>query len=354
MIFSLFCQILFNPYIFYGALLPAIVAFGIKFKIKKARGKLDVTNEVDISGKLVVVTGASDGIGKVTAEQLAVRGAKVVMACRNLQKAQKVVDDIRSRTQNGELIIMHLDLSSLSSVRKFASDFTSKYGGPSSPGLSMLINNAGVANAVGIRSLTKDGFEEAFGVNHLAHFLLTNLLLPEIERAGALSTADNPARVIIVSSGVHVWGKLNFDDLMYEKTPLNEYLFPSKLYCNSKLANALFNVELARRLRAKKVKVTSNALDPGLVGTNFGKDHPRKFFVRNVIFPILSFFQMKSAREGAETTLHCALSKYLAYHSGEMYRDCQFWDYTQRPKLTEKDAALLWEKSEKFIKLTSA
>lgn len=194
-------------------------------------------------------------------------------------------------------IIMHLDLSSLSSVRKFASDFTSKYGGPSSPGLSMLINNAGVANAVGIRSLTKDGFEEAFGVNHLAHFLLTNLLLPEIERAGALSTADNPARVIIVSSGVHVWGKLNFDDLMYEKTPLNEYLFPSKLYCNSKLANALFNVELARRLRAKKVKVTSNALDPGLVGTNFGKDHPRKFFVRNVIFPILSFFQMKSARE---------------------------------------------------------
>ncbi|OXA55126.1 retinol dehydrogenase 12 [Folsomia candida] len=334
----------------YFAIIPALTLLAIRLTIRKLRGKVDITNEVDISGKTVIVTGASDGIGKVTAEEFAVRGARVILACRNLQKAERAVADIRMRTTNGEMIIMHLNLSSLSSVRQFASEFIQKYGG----GLSILVNNAGLVNPVGMRKLTEDGFEEAFGVNHLGHFLLTNLLLPELVKAGEKNPSD-PSRVVIVSSGAHSWGSLSLDDLMYEKTPLEDWKWISKLYCNSKLANNLFNLELAKKFRSDKVNVNCYALCPGFVDTNIGKenmaDNPPPFWVTHVLFPLLKLVMVKDAKEGAETTVYCSLSKYLTHHSGEMYRNCEFWDYSKRPKLSEKDATKLWEKSEKLVKL---
>ncbi|OXA58216.1 retinol dehydrogenase 12 [Folsomia candida] len=340
--------------LFYFAILPAAVLLGTKLIIKKLRGKVDPTNEVDIQGKTVIVTGASDGIGKVTAEEFAIRGARVIMACRNLQKAEKCVEDIRKKTSNGELIVMELDLSKLSSVRKFASEFLQKYGGDSNPGgLSILVNNAGIVNPLGVRKVTEDGFEETFGVNHLGHFLLTNLLLPEIEKAG--NKSSDPSRIVIVSSGAHNWGQLNFDDLMFEKTPFEDFKILPKLYCNSKLANNLFNLELAKKLRAKKVNVNCYALCPGFVLTNIETDAlretPPHWLILNVIRPILKFVMLKNAKEGTETTIYCSLSKYLTHHSGEMYRNSEFWDYSKRPKLSEKDAAKLWEMSEKLVKL---
>ncbi|OXA53739.1 retinol dehydrogenase 12 [Folsomia candida] len=336
--------------ILYFIIIPAFILLVIRFTIRKLRGKVDLTNEVDVSGKTVIVTGASDGIGKVTAEEFAVRGARVILACRNLQKAERAVADIRTRTTNGEMIIMHLDLSSLSSVRKFSSEFIEKYGG----GLSILVNNAGVLNAAGKRKLTEDGFEEAFGVNHLGHFLLTNLLLPELAKAGEKNLSE-PSRVVIVSSLAHTWGSLNFNDLMYEKTPLEDWRMMSKLYSNSKLANNLFNLELAKRLRSGKVNVNCYALCPGIVDTNIGKEdmmnNPPPVYVTKILFPIFKWVIMKDSKEGAETTMYCSLSKYLTHQSGEMYRNCEFWDYSKRPKLSEKDATKLWEMSEKLVKL---
>ncbi|OXA49537.1 retinol dehydrogenase 12 [Folsomia candida] len=335
----------------YFAIIPAIILIATRIIVKKLRGQVDPTNEVDVSGKTVIVTGASDGIGKATVEEFATRGARVILACRNVQKAEKVVDDIRSRTRNGELIIMHLNLSSLSSVRSFCADFIQKY--PSS--LSILVNNAGLINPVGVRNLTEDGFEETFGVNHLAHFLLTDLLLPELKKTGAQNPSE-PSRVVIVSSGVHNWGALQFHDLMYEKTPLDDWKFTPKLYCNSKLANNLFNLELAKRLRSEKnANVTCYALCPGIVTTNIGKEsaklraNPEPYLVKHVLFPVVKFAMGKNAKESAQTTMFCALSKHLSHHSGEMYRNCEFWDYSKRTKLSEEDAATLWEMSEKLV-----
>ncbi|OXA53858.1 retinol dehydrogenase 12-like [Folsomia candida] len=344
--FSCLTSCLWSTLLYY-AILPATFLFGARVIVRKLRGKVDPTNEVDIKGKTVIVTGASDGIGKATAEEFANRGARVILACRNLQKAEKVVQDIRSRTRNGELIIMHLDLSSLSSVRKFATEFIEKY--PSS--LSILVNNAGIINPVGVQKTTEDGFEETFAVNHLAHFLLTNLLLPELKKTGE-SNPTEASRIVIVSSGGHSWGSLNFHDLMYQKTPLNDFEFISKLYCNSKLANNLHNLELARRLRSEKANVNCYALCPGFVATNIGREngekHPMPFWATHIMFPLMRIVMGKDASEGAQTTVYCSLTKYLSHHSGEMYRNCEFWDYSKRPKLSEEDAAALWEKSEQL------
>lgn len=197
---------------------------------------------------------------------------------------------------------MELDLSKLSSVRKFASEFLLKYGGASNPaGLSILVNNAGIFNPYGVRKVTEDGFEETFGVNHLAHFLLTNLLLPEIEKAG--STTSNPGRIVTLSSLAHASGQLNFDDLMFHKTPFVDFRLFSKFYANSKLANNLFNLELAKRLRAKKVNVNSYALCPGTVVTNilteFRNEMPRDLYwlVFHVVGLLFITLSGKTAKE---------------------------------------------------------
>ncbi|OXA48727.1 retinol dehydrogenase 12 [Folsomia candida] len=343
--------LLCNALLLKFVIFPLLVAFGVKFLIKKLRGKIDPTNEIDISGKTVIVTGASDGIGKVTAEEFAVRGARVIMACRNVQKGEKCVEEIRSRTSNGQLIVMHLDLSKMSSVRKFVEEFAKN--NADHQGLSILVNNAGLRNPVGVLNITEDGFEEVLGVNHLGHFLLTNLLLPHLEKAGRVDEAQ-PSRIVTVSSGAHRFGQLNWHDLNFRKTPFVDWKFPPKLYGNSKLANCLFNVELAKKLRLKKMNVTCYALCPGVVNTDSAKQYvdanPPPLPIR-IVYRGIKFFMGKPLKEGTETTMYCSLSKYLTHHSGEMYRNCEFWDPSKRPKLSEEDAKLLWEESAKLVKL---
>lgn len=211
-------------------------------------------NIPDLTGKVAIVTGANSGIGFETAKALAEKGAKVILACRNLDKANLAAKEIRSMVRKAKLEIIQLDLADLASVRKFADTFKSKYGS-----LDLLINNAGIM----IPPLTKtaDGFEVQFGANHLGHFALTGLLSEVI-----LATPN--ARIVNVSSGAHRMGAgtIDFDNLNAEKG-----YQPANAYAQSKLANLLFTLELNSHLENIDSDVIATAAHPGWTVTGLQK-----------------------------------------------------------------------------------
>ena len=204
-----------------------------------------------MTGKTVLITGASAGIGKATASELAARGARVALLCRDAAKAERARAEIRARTPDAAVDVVPLDLRSLASVRACAKAVLDAY-----PRIDVLVNNAGVFPP-NLRK-TEDGFEEQIGVNHLGHYLLTNLLLERL-------AASAPARVVNVSSMMHAGGAIDFasfrDPARYDAMGA---------YRQSKLANILFSNELARRAGAKRI--TSNSLHPGGVATEIARD----------------------------------------------------------------------------------
>ena len=197
-----------------------------------------VSDLPDLTGRTAIVTGASSGIGQATARALTGAGARVVLAVRNVVKGRATAAAI-----GGQAEVRELDLASLDSVRTFAA----AWDGP----IDLLINNAGVSAPTLIR--TADGFESKLGVNHLGHFALTNLLLEHVT-----------GRVVTVASQAERYGRLDFDDLNWERRPYQ----PSRAYNDSKLANLLFTAELQRRLTAAGSPVRANAAHPGLVDTS--------------------------------------------------------------------------------------
>jgi NAD(P)-dependent dehydrogenase (short-subunit alcohol dehydrogenase family) len=204
----------------------------------------------DQTGRTAVGTGANSGLGLVTARELARAGARVVMACRNLDKGHAAVDAIRAAVPQAQLQLDELDLASLASVRSFVDRYNATH-----DGLDLLINNAGVMAAP--RRLTEDGFELHLGTNHLGHFALTNLLLPLME-------GREDARVVTLSSNAHKTVRgIAFDNLNGERR-----YFRWNAYGQSKLANLLFALELDRRLRAQGSTVKSLAAHPGYSATN--------------------------------------------------------------------------------------
>jgi NAD(P)-dependent dehydrogenase (short-subunit alcohol dehydrogenase family) len=210
----------------------------------------DAQDIPDQTGRIAVVTGANSGLGLVTARELARKGARVVMACRNLDKGHAAVDAIRSEVPDAQLQLDELDLASLASVRAFAERFKATH-----DGLDLLINNAGVMAAP--RRHTADGFELHLGTNHLGHFVLTNELLPLLE-------GRDDARVVTLSSNAHKTVRgIAFDNLNGDRR-----YFRWNAYGQSKLANLLFALELDRRLRAKGSTVKSLAAHPGYSATN--------------------------------------------------------------------------------------
>lgn len=202
-----------------------------------------------MQGKVCLITGGTNGIGKSTAHELARMGATVVIVGRDAQKTSRVVEEIRQASGNNSVDSLLADLSSRQEVRRLANEFESKY-----PRLHVLLNNAG--GVFMRRQLSVDGIETTFALNHLAPFLLTNLLLERL-------IASAPARIVNVSSGAHTSGKIEFDNLQGERD------YGPRAYGNSKLATILFTMELARRLEG--TGVTANALHPGFVSTGFGK-----------------------------------------------------------------------------------
>lgn len=203
-------------------------------------GQYDKDTRID--GKVVIITGANSGIGKETAIDLAKRGGKIYIACRDKKRGEDAMKEIKEKSESDEIYFLKLDLASIDSIKNFSEEFLNL-----ETNLHILINNAGVMACP--RSFTKDGFEMHFGTNHLGHFLLTNLLL-DILKASA------PSRVVVVSSLFHIVGKIRKNDLFGET-----FYFRWFAYASSKLANILFTRELAKRLAG--TGVTANSLHPG-------------------------------------------------------------------------------------------
>ncbi len=203
----------------------------------------------DLSGKTVVVTGANSGIGLQAARGFAAKNARVIMACRNMDKGRAAQAHIQAEIPHATLELHQLDLSDLSSVRRFAETFRTAHAS-----LDLLVNNAGVMALPLAR--TAEGFEMQIGTNHLGHFALTSLLWPRL-------VAARPARIVVVGSIAHFFGSIRFHDLNWEKSYSR---WPA--YCQSKLANMLFAKELARRAELASVGVTTVACHPGYASTN--------------------------------------------------------------------------------------
>jgi len=277
-----------------------------------------------MDGKVVLITGATSGIGRCTAKALAGMGARVVILGRDAKKGNELLADITKTTGNNSLEYILCDLASLDDVRKAALDFRSRY-----QRLDVLINNAGGIN--GKRKTTADGFEYTFGVNHLAHFLLIDLLLDKLK-------ASAPSRVVVTSSSAHSMGHIEFDDLMAER----HYRF-LKVYSKSKLANALFTFELARRLEGSGV--SANCFNPGATRSNFIKGMGR---IGGAVAPLVGVF-MHSVEKGAETQIYLASSSEVEGITGKYFSKKK----VKEPSAESKDVAVakrLWEVSEELIK----
>jgi NAD(P)-dependent dehydrogenase (short-subunit alcohol dehydrogenase family) len=212
----------------------------------------------NLTGKTAIVTGSTAGLGFVAATELAAHGASVTLAVRDVARGEHVARVIAEAYPKADMSVAHLDLTSLASVREFATSFIKGH-----KKLHILINNAGIMG-VPKREVTSDGFEAQFGTNHLGHFALTGLLMPLISKTSG-------ARVVTVSSNLHKTGKMNFDDLMGEKS-----YKPWAAYGQSKLANLLFTSELQRRFVSAKVDAISVAAHPGWSNTSLMKSGPMK------------------------------------------------------------------------------
>ena len=241
----------------YNVTLGLFVAGTAAFALRRYMAGDVCYSKASLEDKTVVITGANTGIGLETAVDMAQRGAKVILACRSPEKGKAAVQVVKERSKNEAVVFSQLDLASLQSVRDFATSILNQ-----EPRIDILINNAGVM--VPPYTKTEDGFELQFGVNHLAHFLLTNLLLDRLKEAPA-------ARIVNVSSEAHKQGTINFDDLQLEKSYSR---FGG--YSQSKLANILFTRSLAQRL--KDTNVTAYALCPGPTNTGFAQ-HLNGFLV---------------------------------------------------------------------------
>jgi NAD(P)-dependent dehydrogenase (short-subunit alcohol dehydrogenase family) len=274
---------------------------------------------VDMTGRICVVTGATRGIGRATAESLAQLGADLVLVCRRKDDGDAVAREIGARYSRPDVVTA--DLSAQASIRRAAADIQSRY-----PRLHVLINNAGVIPRR--REVTVDGLEMQFAVNHLAYFLLTNLLLPQL-KAGA------PSRIINVSSGAHTHAAMDFDDLQAEHTYV-----PRDVYSRSKLANILFTYELARRLQG--VGVTANTLSPGVVATGMLADYMG-------VPPAAGTASTFGAKpeEGAETSVYLASSPGVEGVTGKYFERKQA-RRSSRESYDEAPARRLWEISERL------
>jgi NAD(P)-dependent dehydrogenase (short-subunit alcohol dehydrogenase family) len=276
-----------------------------------------------MDGRVCIVTGANSGIGKETTRGLARLGATVVMACRNRERgeaARRVIEE----TGSPALAVMDLDLRSQASVRAFAREFTAKYGK-----LHVLVNNAGIYTAK--RTLTEDSIESTFAVNHLSHFLLTQLLVPCL-------IANAPSRIVNMASEANQFGSIHLDDLN-----LSRRWGGFRAYCQSKLANILFAAELARRLPAT---VTANALHPGGVRTNLARREGGWF---GVGFWLATPFLI-SAAKGADTVIWLASSPDVEGVTGHYFEKRRRIE----PNSIARDPAVarrLWELSESMTGL---
>jgi retinol dehydrogenase 14 len=281
-----------------------------------------------MGGQTVLITGGTSGIGKAAAVALAAMDANVVIVGRNQERGEAAVEEIRARSHNESVELLLADLSVQSEVRRLAEEFQERY-----DRLDVLANNAGLVQSK--RTETPDGIETTLAINHLAPFLLTNLLLERLEQSA-------PSRVITVSSEAQRWGKMDFEDMQSRRKYRG---FP--VYGMTKLANIMFSYEFAERLNG--AGVTATCLHPGSVGTNFGQNNrgPMALFFRT-FKPF-----MRSAEQGADTLVWLASSPEVDGVSGKYFSDRKEIE-AQKVAYDRAARRRLWEISEELTGLKVA
>jgi NAD(P)-dependent dehydrogenase (short-subunit alcohol dehydrogenase family) len=283
-------------------------------------------SKVDMTGKICLITGGNSGIGKAAALGLAKLNATVVIVSRDKDKGEATLIELKAKSGNRNVDAMTADLSSLDSVRELAHDFKARY-----KKLHVLVNNAGVF--LPKRIPTVDGLETTFATNHLGHFLLTNLLLDELEESA-------PSRIINITSSAHRGTEIDFDDLQGEKKYSGYHA-----YSQSKLANVLFTYQLAKRLNG--TGVTVNCLHPGVVRTGFGKDVTG---LMTVLVRIGSPFMM-SPEKSARAVIYLATSPELESVSGKHFSKGKE-EKSSTESYDEASAERLWKVSAELAKLS--
>ncbi len=289
----------------------------------------------DQSGRLAVVTGANSGLGRITALELARHGAEVVVACRSAEKGKDAVREMGAVASGPEPRVEQLDLGSLDSIRRFADGLSGRQ-------LDLLVNNAGVMMTP--HQTTSDGFELQFGTNHLGHFALAGLLLESLERSGS-------ARVVTLSSNEHRGGRIDFDDLQHERSYNRR-----GAYQQSKLANAVFAVELDRRLRARESSVISVFAHPGYSDTNLQRSGPTG--PMRALLEVSNRFLAQSPERGALPTLYAATAPGVEggdYYGPDGFRESRGYPKKVRAISDAYDPEIgsrLWQISEQLTGVT--
>ena len=306
----------------------------------------EVLEGIDVSGKRILITGSSSGLGEESARALSSKGAAITMAARNPEKNEAAAARIREKVPGAELELRTLDLCSLESVRSFAKGFLADH-----QRLDVLLDNAGVMCCP--QGTTSDSFETQLGTNHIGHFLLTGLLTPAL-------VASAPSRVVVLSSAAHTIAGVDFEDPMFER---REYE-PWQAYGQSKTANALFALELDRRLA--KQGVSAYSVHPGMIMTELSrhlnaellekmqKRRKERATAADAEGPVMKF---KSVEAGAATQVWAATTGNLADHGGAYLADCQLGltgpnhgERTIEPYAQDPDAAArLWTASEEWV-----
>jgi len=285
-----------------GGVVTIFASIGIFKYVSTQRNRSRIPDDVwtaddipDLSGKLIIVTGANSGIGYEAAKQFTCKGANTILACRSIDRAQSAAAQIQAEFPDATVEIMPLDLSSLQSVHEFAEAFKAKY-----DRLNVLVNNAGIMMVP--YGVTQDGFERQFGINHLGHFALTGLLLELIK-------VTPGARVVNVSSLAHRGGKMDFNDLMFEN---GKGYDRQTAYGRSKLANLLFTYDLERKFKEQGMDAIAVAAHPGVSNTHLADHIPGVKILRPIFGNIL-----QSAEMGALPIIRAAVDPQVS--GGQYY-----------------------------------
>jgi len=290
---------------------------------------------VDLKGKVALVTGANTGIGYITCREIAKMGAHVFMACRSKERAEEAIQKLKAEIPGANLNVefIPLDLNSLASVQQCAEEFKQK-----KLPLHILVNNAGVMALPNLEH-TVDGIEKQFGINHVGHFQLTQLLLPVIKSS---ASTEFPARIVNLSSMAHTRGTINWDDLFFKNGGYSAF----GAYSQSKLANVLFTVELQRRLDEEKANVTTYAVHPGWVQTELTRNMSYSGLIDTVANVVA-----KTPEDGALTSIKVATDPLVVgkEFAGKYWADCAIKEPAKQATSID-DAKKLWNVTEQLIK----
>ena len=279
-----------------------------------------------MNGRTCLITGATDGIGKEAAIELAKKGCNLILIGRSKEKGEKVVEQIRKVAESHvDIDYFTADLMLMKEVSRVADEVSRKY-----PRIDILLNNVGALFA--FRDVTEEGFERTFALNHLGYFLMTKKLLPLVEKS-------DYKRIVNVSSSAHYGIDFEFDNMNGEKKYTG-----FDTYKKSKLANVMFTYELAKRIEG--TGITANCLHPGFVSTNFGKNN--SFLWRHFI-RVAMWLTAISVKDGAKTSIHLACSDEVKDITGRFFANCEVKKGSSKAK-NEEHNQKLWELSEDFVK----